>query len=115
VQRTSDRRRAVRFPIEIPIQLTLRGRSYRARTRDVSVEGVAVVLDRAVPIGVGDRVDFLFALEHVDASGVIHLQGTALVVRAYAGSSERILAIKADWLLTTTQEAAVASLDSRPS
>jgi len=115
VQPPSDRRRVIRFPIEIPIELTVRGRSYRARTSDVSVEGVAVMLARPSPICVGDRVEFLLALEHVEAAEVVRLQGTAVVARAARECSGQILALKADWLLTTTGEMAAVSPYSRHS
>ena len=97
-----NRRSADRFAIDLPIEIRARDVSFTARTKDLNQQGIAVTAPGLVNgLALGDRVSFSLLLQHVAPEGPARLDGTAAIVRMEACGERVILALKAEWLMTT--------------
>ena len=90
-----ERRRAPRFPVDIPIDLRCRGVAFLARTRDVSAEGMAAEVVGDAAIGAGDELTFSLMLQHVHEAGASLLEGSATVVRVHPAGERLLVAFRA--------------------
>ena len=76
-----DRRRAQRFRVALPVELT----DGTAVTRDVSACGAFFETSRAFVVG--ECIQFTLILEHVDPGHQVHLRCRGQVVRVESGST----------------------------
>lgn len=106
-----ERRTSVRTPIDLAIDVDIRGARLRGRTVNISDAGLSVLLPRPPggPIGSGERLSFGLALDHVDPDAPMRLDGHGIVVRATDVPDATLLAFRAEWL-STSPVSAVAAL-----
>jgi hypothetical protein len=110
-----DRRSATRCAIDLPVDIEVDGATHHGRTRDLSFEGVAVIVDGIPRVGPGARVRFAIELRYLEPTPV-RLEGFALVLRADRLPNVVIMALRPQWVWTshaaTGAGTAIATIES---
>jgi hypothetical protein len=98
----ADRSSPAPVAIELPIEIRAGDVAFAGRTRELTAQSLTVAAVR-VPggIAVGRAVSFSVLLQHAAADGPARLDGSAVVVRVDAEGDQVILALQAEWLMTS--------------
>jgi hypothetical protein len=94
----TERRRAERIAVDLPLQVRCNGQAHDARTINVSAEGVAAMLGGEPQVGEGDHLAFSFTLEHVEGHSASLMEGDGRVVRVQPRESCVLVAFRAQCL-----------------
>ena len=103
-----ERRKAPRYAIDLPIELTCNGVRHLARTHDVGPYGVSVVISLPFAIGVAHALTFSLVMRHVDPETASRLEGSGTVVRTASHGGGLLIAFKAHYLSTFPLEGALS-------
>lgn len=99
-----ERRKAARYTIDLPIELTCNGVRHLARTHDVSPCGVSVIVAGPAAIGVSDVLTFSLVMRHIHPETASRLEGSGTVVRTDCRAGDLLIAFKAHYLSTLPLE-----------
>lgn len=101
-----ERRKAARYTIDLPIELTCNGVRHAARTHDVSPCGVSVIVAERLGIAVSAALTFSLVMRHMDPETASRLEGSGTVVRTDRRADDLLIAFKAQYLSTLPLEGA---------
>jgi hypothetical protein len=95
-----DRRAHPRGPLDLPVDIVVRGATYPARSRDLGFEGLAVLVEAAFPIEPSERIRFGIDLRYLE-SMPMRLEGSAIVLRVDERPDGLLVAFRPEWVGTT--------------
>jgi hypothetical protein len=107
-----ERRKTARYPIDLLIDLSWNDAFHQARMRDVSSDGLSVVLSDVAAIEAGDALTFGLTLQHVNTDEPARLEGSATVVRVESRDGDLLVAFRAEWLSTFPAAGALGAAGS---
>jgi PilZ domain-containing protein len=95
-----DRRSSPRCAINLPVDIEIGGVTHHGRTRDLSVDGLAIVVEGRPGIVRGAKVHFGVELRYLEPTPV-RLEGSAVVLRADVLPHTVLLALRPQWVWTS--------------
>ena len=95
-EKTPGVRAAVRFPLHLPVELAVDGKTLEARTENVSASGISLVTSAAVKPGKRIRFQLRMPGEVMGAAKDVQIACEGRVVRCKAVESDFLIAATID-------------------